>query len=146
MLKQYSLILLSFMLSISAQAEIHRYVDENGKVHFTDKPPANVESSIVEVKINTYQSSTIVPLTNNSPELQTVIMYSTSWCGNCKKAKKYFKKNRVAFKEYDIEKSKKAKREFDKLGGRGVPVILVGKQRLNGFSAAAFERIYQAKK
>ena len=132
---------------VSAQAEIHRYVDENGKVHFTDKPPVNTESSIVELStINTYESPTIEPLdfTKHKPQKPgKVVMYSTSWCGYCKKAKQYFKKNNIAFKEYDIEKSKKAKRDYDKLGGRGVPVILVGDKRLNGFSEASFEQIYQ---
>jgi len=28
------------------------------------------------------------------------------------------------------------------MGAKGVPVILVGKQRMNGFSAAGFKQIY----
>jgi hypothetical protein len=46
------------------------------------------------------------------------------------------------FSEYDVDKSSKGKRDFKKLGGKGVPVILVGKQRMNGFSAGKFEKIY----
>lgn len=70
-------------------------------------------------------------------------MYSTSWCGYCKKAKQYFKKNNITFTEYNIEKNAKAKREYKKMGATGVPVILVGKKRMNGFSQKGFEAIYR---
>ena len=69
-------------------------------------------------------------------------MYSTDWCGYCKQARQYFKKNKIDFVEYDIEKSRNVRRAYKKLGATGVPVILVGKQRMNGFSIAGFNRIY----
>ncbi len=141
-MKQLILITCLF-LSFCVSAEIHRWVDENGKVHFTDKPPANVESSVIKVRINTYESPKIVNLSSELQKKDKVVMYSASWCGYCKKAKAYFKKNKIAFKEYNIEKSKKGKREYDALGGRGVPVILVGNKRLNGFSVASFESMYK---
>jgi len=43
---------------------------------------------------------------------------------------------------YDIETSKKGKRDFIKLKARGVPVILVGKKRMNGFDVRKFEAMY----
>jgi glutaredoxin len=69
-------------------------------------------------------------------------MYSTSWCGYCKKARKPFERNNIPYQEHDIEKSKKAAQEYKRLNGRGVPVILVGKRRMNGFSARTFDKIY----
>jgi glutaredoxin-like YruB-family protein len=71
-------------------------------------------------------------------------MYSTAWCGYCKKARKYFTSKGIAFIEYDIEKNARAKRDYDALGGKGVPVILVGKKRMNGFSPQGFDRIYKS--
>lgn len=44
--------------------------------------------------------------------------------------------------EYDVEKSSKGKRDFKRLGGTGVPIILVGQKRLNGFSWETFEKLY----
>jgi glutaredoxin len=70
-------------------------------------------------------------------------MYSAEWCGVCKRAKSYFQENAIAFNEKDIDKSGAARREFAELGGRGVPLILVGKRKLSGFSAASFEKIYR---
>ena len=41
----------------------------------------------------------------------------------------------IAYKEYDVDKSSKGKRDYKKLNGKGVPIILVGDQRMDGFSA-----------
>jgi len=72
-----------------------------------------------------------------------VIMYSTSWCGYCKKARKHFNANNIPLNDHDIEKDKHAKRLYDALDGKGIPVILVDKKRMNGFSVSGFNKIYE---
>ena len=47
----------------------------------------------------------------------------------------------IPFVEYDVERDEIGKREYKKLNGRGVPVILVGNQRMNGFSAPSLEKL-----
>lgn len=63
-------------------------------------------------------------------------------CPYCKKARHYFQENRIDNVEYDIEKDYDAKLRYDALKGRGVPVILVGKRRMNGFSVSGFNDLY----
>ena len=70
---------------------------------------------------------------------QQVVMYATSWCGYCRKAREYLKRNRIPYVEYDIEKSSEGKRRFAELGGRGVPLILVGTQQIRGWDPGALE-------
>ena len=70
-------------------------------------------------------------------------MYGTPWCGYCKKARRYFQQNNIAFREYNIESSSSAHRRFKQLGGNGVPLIVVGKNKMSGFSAARFKSLYQ---
>ncbi|WP_078120890.1 glutaredoxin domain-containing protein [Thiosocius teredinicola] len=132
--------LIGLLVTSAAPADIYRWTDANGKVHFTDKPPVDQQTEKVEVRVNTYESVSYD--TSIFDTGKKVVLYSASWCGYCKKAKQYFRSNNIAFTEYDIEKSAKAKREYDRLGARGVPVILVGKQRMNGFSEKGFERLY----
>ncbi len=133
-----------------ASAEIYKWVDENGKIHYDDRPPQTSNAQRLEISIETYSSVEMQSydgeLTsagdNESAKRKNVVMYSTEWCGVCKKAKAYFDANGIPFREYDVEKSQKGKRAFKKLKAKGVPVILVGKQRMNGFSAASFEKMY----
>ncbi len=132
----------TLIFTISVSAEILKWTDSDGRVHFGDKPPPGAETSIVEVRINTYESPNIEALQEILNPKDKVVMYSAEWCGVCKKAKKYFRANNIPYKDYDIEKSSKGRKDYKKLGAKGVPVILVGKKRLNGFSAATFESIY----
>ena len=136
------LIISTLLFAIGVSAEILKWTDSDGRVHFGDKPPPGAETSIVEVRINTYESPNIEALQEILNPKDKVVMYSAVWCGVCKKAKKYFRENNIPYKDYDIDKSSKGKKDYKKLGAKGVPVILVGKKRLNGFSAATFESIY----
>lgn len=131
------------LLSTYSVAEIYKWTDENGKVHFSDQKPNSNGGESVKLKINTYESVSFETLDyGDNSNSQHVFMYSTEWCGYCKKAKRYFQKHGIAFTEYDIEKNRSAKAEYDRIGGRGVPVILVGDKRMNGFSEKGFEKIY----
>ncbi len=73
-----------------------------------------------------------------------ITIYTASWCGVCKSAKRYMRKHGIAFVEKDVEKSAAAAREMAaKTGGRtsSVPVIDVGGQIMVGFSPEALEQM-----
>lgn len=74
---------------------------------------------------------------------QKVVMYATSWCPYCQQARNYFRQQGISYTEYDIERDAEAKHRYQAFGGRGIPVIFVGKRRMNGFSASGFNRIYR---
>ncbi|MES9853044.1 MAG: glutaredoxin family protein [Candidatus Thiodiazotropha sp. L084R] len=128
------------LLASTAHAEIFKWSDEQGKVHFSDKKPTHLESSEVKLKINTIKSVSYDKSIFNLGK--KVVIYTTSWCSYCEKAKYYFKRKKIKYTEYNIEKSSKGKRQYLKMGATGVPVILVGKRRMNGFSEKGFEEIY----
>ena len=141
------------LFTSSAVADVYRWTDEQGSVHFSDQPPLKQPSETVELpEITTYKSVSISDAPEEvdsgqnadkaSANKKRVIMYSAEWCGVCKKAKSYFQKNKIPYIELDIDKSKQARKAFDKLNARGVPVILIGKTWMNGFNAQKFERIY----
>ena len=56
----------------------------------------------------------------------TIVMYSTTWCGDCKRAKKFFDKQKVAYIDVDIEKDEKGLAFMMQIndGARVVPTIL----------------------
>lgn len=126
----------------AAAAGIYRWVDAEGGVHFGDRPPAAQAASPVEVRVNTYPAPSIETLGGPPAAADRVVMYSASWCGVCRQAKEYFRRKGIHYAEYDIETSDRGRRDFARLGAKGVPVILVGNRRLNGFSEAAFSQIY----
>ena len=70
-----------------------------------------------------------------------VKMYATSWCPYCAKARAYFARRNIAYVEIDIEKSSEGRAEYKRIGGRGVPLILVGAERMNGYSEARLSQL-----
>jgi hypothetical protein len=44
-------------------------------------------------------------------------------------------------KEIDVEASREGMAAFQKLGGRGVPLILVGDQKMEGFNSQRLEQM-----
>ncbi len=68
-----------------------------------------------------------------------VVMYSTQRCGWCKKASQFFSKHNIEVSEYDIEASSGNMQEYKRLGGRGVPLIFVGENRIEGYNEKAMK-------
>jgi len=131
----------------NTNAEVYRWIDSDGKVQFSDQKPENRQVEQLYLEVNTYTNVTyddsIFDTNVSGGRNKRVVMYSTTWCGYCKKARQYFEKKSIPYTEYDIDKDKRAKKQYNKMGATGVPVILVGKKRMNGFSASGFERIYR---
>lgn len=135
-------LLLAGALLVCAEApanQVYRWLDDTGKVHFSDRPP--VDDSAGGVEIRSYRGSPEISAVPAESVSAQVTMFTTSWCGYCKRARAYLNKMGIPFVEYDVERDEFGKREYKKLNGHGVPVILVGNQRMNGFSAASLEKL-----
>jgi len=142
--------LLATVVCTAFAAELYKWVDDSGQVHYGDSPPAEARLKKITGNVSSFSSVSVEPLSQSSQVgkaavAKSVVMYSTSWCGYCKKARRHFEANNIPFKERDIEKSEKAAKAFKKLGARGVPVILIDGRRMNGFDTATFDRIYYGK-
>jgi glutaredoxin len=75
-----------------------------------------------------------------------ITLYSTTWCGYCKKARRWMTSAEVPFVEKDIEKDPGANAEYQKAGRgyRGVPLIVVNGKPLRGFSRPSVEAAIRA--
>ena len=85
-------------------------------------------------------------LTAAQKEKLDITMYSTSWCGYCRQARRFMTSKGYPFVELDVEKDPAAGRDFARItGGRGgVPVIVVNGTVLRGFDSAAIDRAVSA--
>jgi glutaredoxin len=138
-------IILVTTISMAQAEEIYKWVDSTGKIHFGDTKPETLKAETID--INIINSIKSVKYESSHINIgKKVIIYTTSRCGYCKKAKRHFKEKGIRYKEMNIENSKNAKRQFEKMKGTGVPIILVGNKRMNGFSKAGFDRLYSRRK
>lgn len=62
-----------------------------------------------------------------------ITLYSTRNCPHCQRAKQYLQQRGLQFQELDVQQNVRAQKAFARLGARGVPVIMVGDTRIDGF-------------
>ena len=63
-----------------------------------------------------------------------VIVFSTPTCTYCNMAKKYFRQNKVRFRDVDVSRDQAAARDMVRRSGQmGVPVIDIGGKIIIGF-------------
>ena len=134
------------LLPAAAQAGVYKWTDDQGRVHYSDAPPATGKSEEVKVRINSYTGPAVVSKAPPGPAAapREVVVYSTAWCGVCKMAKAFLDSRGVRYREVDVETDEAGKQAFAKLGGRGVPVILVGENRMDGFDQGRLEAMLKS--
>ena len=142
-----ALALAALLLALPATAQVYKWTDPSGKVHYGDRPPDDAKKQELKIRIPSYDGPvqvrdwSSVLGTRSAAGPGSVTMYSTDWCGHCKNARKYFAAKGISYREIDVEKSESGAREFKSLGGSGVPLILVGGKAMSGFDAESFEAL-----
>lgn len=127
------------MAGSAIAGEVYRWTDAAGRTHFGDRPPAGAAGEALRVDAADRRTDAAADAV--AAFQGNVVLYSTEWCGVCKRAKAHLRQRGVTFTEHDIEKHSLARAEFQRLGGRGVPLITVGDRRMKGFSAARLDRM-----
>ena len=62
-----------------------------------------------------------------------VTLYSTAWCGYCRKTKTFLERHDIPYTEYDVEKTEEGARAMQRLEAYGVPVVTVGEDVIYGY-------------
>ena len=124
--------------TVSAQAQLYRWVDDKGSVHYTDHPPPPSAKKVEEKKFsdNVVQSDKYPYSVQQAIKNYPVTLF-TGDCGEvCTLAKAYLVKRGIPFTERlpgknpaDFEQLKKVSKE------NFVPLLLIGsKSSLKGFT------------
>lgn len=114
-------------------ADIKKWVDSNGKVHYGEKPPAGLKADTIDNGVSVIDREEANPV---------AALYSTSRCGYCKKAKAFMRANNIQYREYNIERNSSAKQRYNKMGAKAVPFLVLGEETLQGFSKTSYRRFF----
>lgn len=136
MFHRLSLVLLALLFAAVAYAQMYRWVDRQGKVHYTDTPPPPSEVKQVEEKkftsnvIEGGESYAVGKAAKDYP----VTLY-TGDCGEaCTQAKALLAKRGIPFTERQPAKNPKDAEAFKKISSENViPVVTIGSMTLKGF-------------
>jgi len=147
-----ALLVLTLAAALPAPAQVYKWTGPDGRTHYGDRPPEEAKAQSLRIGVQSHAGPAVQdtwtdvirrppPPTTAQPGALPITFYSTSWCPHCKRARQYFAQKALEVREVDVENSEEGLREFREFGGQGVPLILVGDQRMRGFDAAAMDKL-----
>jgi glutaredoxin len=139
------------MLCGAAHAQMYRWVDKDGGVHYTQTPPP------ADAKSKQKMSGTGAGNSANSanPDLpyatqvaaknSPVTLYTSPDCGApCDQARAHLAKRGVPFKETSVQEQKDADEVKNLSGTPQVPLLVVGSQKLSGYLDEGYDSMLNA--
>lgn len=132
----------------SAQTTVYRWVDSEGRVHFTDQPPSEAHRDLTQRRIggNVGAGETRpAPAANLAAVAQRfpVVLYTSTECGEpCRVAREMLLKRGIPFSERSVQSGPEVADELIKrAGGLYVPAMGVGPNTLRGFEESAWRTV-----
>lgn len=137
----------ALLAASSAQAQLYRWTDPSGRVHFTDTPPPanakNVQKKRVPApaeKTAPSEPFSVQQARKNSP----VTLYTAPGCQPCAAARKLLGDRGVPFKEVSVVDEAGAEALKKAAGGGTVPAIVVGSSTQMGFDQDTYQGLLDA--
>jgi glutaredoxin len=70
-----------------------------------------------------------------------IVMLGAEWCGYCQRLKAGLDAAKVPYTELDVEDGGAGEDAFASLGGRGVPVTVIGQEVVHGYNTARLSKL-----
>ncbi len=141
----------------------YRYTDASGTMRFVtslDEVPAALRDSARSVSNDRVQRAPPGPVAARPAKRPTrepfeapieramqheVVVYTTSWCGWCRKTLAYLKQQGVAFENRDIEAEDIWREELlEKTGGTSIPVVEIDGQIIRGYDPTRMAQLLRS--
>lgn len=127
----------------SAQSStLYRWVDSEGKVHYTDQPPPASAKQVEEKRTGSQPAvDPQLPYASRLAAKNFPATLYNSECGEpCTKAREHLAKRGIPFSEKDASKPEAAEELKKLIGSIEVPVLALGKvTRLKGYNPASWD-------
>ncbi|MCL2296802.1 MAG: glutaredoxin family protein [Proteobacteria bacterium] len=135
--------MLALAFNVFAQGTLYRYVDADGRVVYTDRPPppSARESQIKRAGGNFVETDKISASTRQAMERFPVTLYAFSCGVLCEDAEALLQKRGIPYTFVNTQTDAGIEKLKALTGGLQVPVLQVGKDVSKGFNDAAWEQM-----
>lgn len=132
--------------AFSASAQLYRWTDEAGKIHFSDTPPPAGAKNVQKKRALPGNAGTPVEpfALHQARENFPVTLYSTPGCEPCNEARKLLNSRGVPFTEVSVTESSNLAELKKAVGSDSVPALMVGSDAHKGFEAGAYQQMLDA--
>lgn len=147
------------LFSMTAPAQnLYKSIGPDGRIVYSDRRPAEgrIEKTLQfknlpASSLPASASSQLEQLRKQKGAQQAaaqagqVVIYTTSWCGYCKKAKAYLAGKGISYRELDIETGPGMAAYAQAGGEGGVPLLFYRGQRVQGYSKEAYDSLFESR-
>jgi glutaredoxin len=128
---------LAVALAAQAQTNVYRWVDPDGKVHFSDAPPPADARDATQRRVGGGgpEDPQLPYATQIAVKRNPVTLYTAKDCGDaCGKGRDLLSRRGIPFTERDAQGNPENQEALKKLiGALYVPVLVVGENKLKGY-------------
>jgi glutaredoxin len=135
--------ILAAVLAVASQAQaqtsVYRWVDKDGKVHFSDAPPSEEAREVSQKRMGGgYVDEGQLPYaTQMAMRRSPVTLYTSRDCGDlCASGRELLVNRGIPYSERNAQTPAEAENIRKLVGSLEVPVLVVGEISLKGFSEA----------
>lgn len=138
---------------------VYKSVGPDGKIVYGDRPPTegrvektmkfeNLPSSALPASASSYVEQLRKQKASSTASTPTsgAVLYMADWCGYCTKAKADLAGKGIAYQEINIDTKDGMAAYVQAGGGKGIPLLFAKGQRVQGYSAAAYDELFSRKK
>lgn len=136
------LLLPLLLVPLLAQAQMYRWVDDNGKVHYSDRAPSSGAKNVQKQSLPAGQrSSAPLPYAlQQAVRSFPVTLYTSEACREiCTQARELLNQRGVPYSEVTVVDEADIAQLKKLSGGSVVPVMTVGREVYKGFDIGAYK-------
>jgi len=105
-------------------------------LYWGEQPIERADYNSIELSEGVLGDYSVFGVTDESP----IVIYTVGWCEACIELKHYFNSNNVEYLDYDIEEDEHARKTFDNLKNKALPVIIIDDMFYQGFNKVVIEK------
>jgi glutaredoxin len=131
---------LLLLLPALAQAQLYRWVDDTGKVHYSDQVPAPGAKNVQKQSRATGQGTAALPyVLQQAVKNYPVTLYTSDTCKDtCARARELLNKRGVPYSEVSVKDEMEIAQLKQLSGDTIVPVMSVGREVYKGFEGGYY--------
>lgn len=129
----------------AANAQMYKWVDANGKTHFTDTPPPAAAKEAPIKSSGASSAAANLPFAlANAVKNHPVTLYTTTPCGGCDAARAHLRARGVPFSEKTVMTSADSEKLKEVSGGESLPFVQIGNRKQVGFQPSGWDTMLTA--
>lgn len=139
--KMLTLIAVLMIAGTANAAQLYRWVDDKGRVEWRDTPPPATAKKVEKRTVggSVIETSTMPYSQQQAVKSFPVTLYAGNCGDGCDKARAHLVRRGIPFTPKDPQHDVEGYRKLTN-GGMQVPLLFVGRERLTGYEAGAWDR------